>query len=70
MECSLVSIDLAKNIFQLCALDAQRNVLFNKKVKRSNLIHELRQIEPTFVVMEACYSANPWGVVLKNLVIM
>ena len=67
MKCSLLSIDLAKNIFQLCALDAQHNVLFNKKVKRSNLIHELRQIEPTFVVMEACYSANPWGRRIEKL---
>lgn len=61
MKCSVISIDLAKNIFQLCALDEQRKVLMNKKVKRANLIHELRQFEPTQVVMEACYSANPWG---------
>ena len=42
-------------------------MLFNKKVKRSALIHELRQFEPTLVVMEACYSSNPWGRRIEKL---
>jgi len=41
--------------------------LFNKKVKRSQLLHELRQIEPTRVVMETCYSPNPWGRRIQQL---
>lgn len=67
MKCSVISIDLAKNVFQICALSNERTVLFNKKVKRSNLLHELRQFEPTLVVMEACYSSNPWGRRIKKL---
>ncbi|MCP4324245.1 MAG: IS110 family transposase [Alteromonadales bacterium] len=67
MKCSVISIDLAKNIFQICALDENRQVLFNKKVKRSELLHELRQFEPTIVVMEACYSSNPWGRRIQKL---
>ncbi len=61
MKCNLVSIDLAKNIFQICGFDKDRKVLFNKKIKRSNLIFELSKIDPTNIVMEACYSSNPWG---------
>lgn len=67
MKCSVISIDLAKNIFQICALDDERQVILNKKVKRSNLLHELRLFEPTRVVMEACYSANPWGRRIETL---
>lgn len=67
MKCSVISIDLAKNVFQLCALDEERKVFVNKKVKRANLLHELRQFEPTNVVMEACYSANPWGRRIEKL---
>lgn len=67
MKCSVISIDLAKNIFQICVLDEMRQVLFNKKVKRSELIHELRQFEPALVVMEACYSSNPWGRRIEKL---
>jgi len=67
MKGSVISIDLAKNIFQICVLDEMRHVLFNKKVKRSALMHELRQFEPTLVVMEACYSSNPWGRRIEKL---
>ncbi|MEL0630918.1 IS110 family transposase [Psychromonas aquatilis] len=67
MKCSVISIDLAKNIFQICALDEKRQVLFNKKVKRSELLHQLRQFEPTLVVMEACYSSNPWARRIEKL---
>lgn len=67
MKCSVISIDLAKNIFQICALDETRKVLFNKKVTRDNLLHELRQFEPSIVVMEACYSSNPWGRRIEKL---
>lgn len=67
MKCSVISIDLAKNVFQVCVLDGDRKVKSNKKVKRSNLIHELHQYEPTLVVMEACYSANPWGRRIEKL---
>ena len=67
MECSVISIDLAKNIFQICVLDKNRKILFNKKVKRSGLLHELRQFSPSLVVMEACYSSNPWGRRIEKL---
>ena len=60
MKCSVIGIDLAKNIFQICVLDQNRKVISNKKVKRANLLAELRQYEPTLVVMEACYSSNPF----------
>lgn len=61
MKHSVISIDLAKNVFQVCALSASNEVVFNKKVKRDKLLHELRQHAPTVVAMEACYSSNPWG---------
>jgi transposase len=67
MKCSVISIDIAKNVFQVCALDDFRKPIFNRKVKRSSLLHELRQVEPTLVVMEACYSSNPWGRRIEKL---
>lgn len=67
MKYSVISIDLAKNVFQVCGLDENRDIVFNKKVKRSNLIHEMRQFPPSFVVMEACYSSNAWGRTIEKL---
>jgi len=61
MNCSVISIDIAKNIFQVCGLDKEHKVLFNKKVKRDRLLIELAKHESSLVVMEACYSSNPWG---------
>ena len=61
MNDNLVSIDLAKNVFQVCVMNSDREILANKKVKRADLLDVLRQYPPTRVVMEACYSSNPWG---------
>lgn len=67
MKCSVISIDIAKNIFQVCALDTDRKPIFNKTIKRSALMSCLSQLEPTLVVMEACYSSNPWGRRIEKL---
>jgi len=61
MNISVISIDLAKNVFQICVLNQAHKVVLNKKVKRDDLLNQLRQYEPTKVAMEACYSANYWG---------
>lgn len=67
MKCKRISIDLAKTIFQLCAISEDNQVLMNKKIKRSQLLHELRKFEPTTIILEACYSSNPWGRAIQKL---
>ena len=67
MNYKVVAIDLAKNIFQVCALDENHKVKINKKVSRNKLLDTLRNMEPTLIVMEACYSANPWGRAIEKL---
>ena len=67
MKASVISIDLAKNIFQLCALNRAKKVICNVKVGREDLLNQLRQFEPTLVAMEACYSAHPWGRAIQEL---
>ena len=67
MKSSLISIDLAKNVFQICAFDEVGQIISNKKVSRGKVLHELRQFEPTQVVTEACYSAHPWGRAIQAL---
>jgi len=61
MKSNLISIDLAKTVFQVCAFGDHGEILSNKKLSRARLLHHLRQFEPTVVVMEACYSSHPWG---------
>ncbi len=67
MNYKLISIDLAKNVFQVALLNQQNKLVSNKKVARKNLLHTLRQYQPTLVVMEACYSSNHWGRAIEKM---
>lgn len=61
MQVSLIGIDLAKRYFQVCALNRQNRVLFNRQVTRTKLPETIQQIAPTTVAMESCATANYWG---------
>ncbi len=58
---NVVSIDVAKSIFQVCVLNPQNKILMNKKVSRVRLLETVMQAGADRVVMEACYSSNFWG---------
>jgi len=61
MKIKLLGIDLAKNVFQLCALNQANKVLFNRTVRRAQLLSTIVKLEPTTIAMEACSSAHYWG---------
>lgn len=61
MNNSVISIDLAKNVFQVCEFNQYHKPTVNKKVRRAKLLDTVRQLKPTRIVMEACYSSNYWG---------
>src|SRR5688572_28953484 len=65
MKHNVISIDVAKNIFQVCVLNEHNKVHCNKKVTRANLLPQLSQLSANTVVMEACYSSNAWGRALQ-----
>ncbi|ABM25507.1 transposase IS116/IS110/IS902 family protein [Shewanella sp. W3-18-1] len=67
MNYKLISIDLAKTVFQVAAFNPDNTIAFNRKINRPALLDTLRQCEPTLVVMEACYSANYWGRAIEKL---
>ena len=55
-----IGIDLAKNVFQVCATNKHGKVISNQEIKRKQLILMLAQQSPCEVVMEACAGANYW----------
>jgi len=67
MNFKVISIDLAKNVFQLCGMDSHQKIIFNKKVKRENVLNNFSNIEADMVVMEACYSSNYWARALEEI---
>lgn len=67
MKLKRVGVDLAKQVFQLHGVDSHEQVKLRKQVKRRELLHVFRQIEPCLVVMEACGSAHYWARELGKL---
>jgi len=67
MQENIISVDLAKNVFQICVMNSKNEIVTNKKVSRKKLLDVLRQFESTTVVLEACYSAHPWGRAIGEL---
>lgn len=57
----LIAIDLAKNVFQVCGMNARQKVTFNRQLRRTELATFMQHQPPLEVVMEACYSSHYWG---------
>ena len=54
---SVMGIDLAKSVFQVCATDKRGRILFNKKIRRETLLGFLEKQEwesDAVIAMESC----------------
>lgn len=59
---SVVGIDIAKSVFQVCVWMNDGSVAWNKKISRSRLQDNVRQFDPgTLIAMEACSTSHFWG---------
>ena len=56
-----VGLDLAKNVFQVHAVDAKGEVVVARKLTRGRLVAFFAELPPCVVAMEACSSAHHWG---------
>ncbi len=62
-----IGVDLAKNYFQVHALESENGPALTRKLKRSKMHEFFSQIEPGLIGMEACGSAHHWARELKAL---
>ena len=60
MKYDLITIDLAKNVFQFAGF-VDREPKVNRQVTREKLAVLLAQSEPTIVAMEACATSHHWA---------
>jgi transposase len=67
MEITTVGIDLAKNVFQVHAVDQQGKVVLKKQVKRDQMAAFFAKLPACLVGMEACGSAHYWARRLQAL---
>lgn len=66
-QISILSIDLAKNSFQLQGNDARGNWILRKKLNRKQLIPFVANLTRCTIAMEACGGAHYWGRIFQSL---
>lgn len=67
MNVKTIGIDLAKAIFQIHGVNEYGKCLFNKQLKRAQMISFFANLPPCLVGMEACSSAHYWARKLQGL---
>jgi transposase len=61
-EITLLAVDLAKSVFELCGVNHRGRVVYRKQVKREHLIERVLGLRAgATVAMEACGSSNHWA---------
>src|SRR5438105_11328022 len=63
-EISTIGLDLAKNVFQVHAVDASGRVVLRRQLQRGAVEKFFAQLPPGTVGMEACGSAHHWARVI------
>jgi transposase len=64
---TLLRIDLAKDIFQLCGVDESGKAVLKKKLKRHELAKFIANLPTCMIAMEACSGSSYWAKKFKNL---
>src|SRR5437763_347086 len=60
-EISIVGLDLAKNVFQVHAVDGTAKVVLRRQLRRGAVAKFFAELLPCMVSMEACGSAHYWA---------
>ena len=66
-EVSIIGVDLAKQVFQLHGATAEGQVVFRKKLSRTQFVAFMRAQPGCCVAMEACARVHHWARTLMDL---
>lgn len=66
-QVAVVGVDLAKNVFQVCAASAKGERLYNRKLTRKKLLSFFANLPSCLVGMEACSSSHYWAREIEKL---
>jgi transposase len=66
MKITTVGIDLAKNVFQVHAVDERGRVELRRQLRRDQMTAFFANLPPCVIGMEACGSAHHWARTLKG----
>lgn len=66
MKITTVGIDLAKNVFQVHAVDERGRAVLRKQLRRDQMTAFFANLPPCLIGMEACASAHHWARTLQK----
>ena len=61
MEITTIGLDLAKNVFQVHAVDAAGEAVVRKTLRRAQLLPFFAKTRPCLVGIEACGTSHHWA---------
>jgi transposase len=61
MQVSTIGLDLAKNVFQVHAVDPCGKAVLVRKLRRKQMLEFFGKLPPCLVGMEACATAHHWA---------
>ncbi len=61
MQISVIGFDIAKQVFQVHAADADGRPLAQVKLRRAQVLDYFRALPPCLIGMEACATAHHWA---------
>ena len=61
MQISIVGLDIAKQVFQVHAADAEGRWVAQVRLRRAQVLDFFRELPPCLVGMEACATAHHWA---------
>jgi transposase len=67
MEVSTVGLDLAKNVFQVHAINSVGEVVVRKTLRRAQMQRFFEQLDPCLVGIEACGTSHYWAREISKL---
>ncbi len=65
MNPTIVGVDLAKKVIQICVVKANK-IVSNDEISSAHFISWLAQAKPAVIVFEACATSNYWKQVAKD----
>ena len=61
MQSKIISVDLAKNVFQIAVADHHHHIIDRRRLSRTKFSQFLAQYEPATVLFESCGTAHYWA---------
>jgi len=64
---TVMGIDLAKNVFELCGRDASGGIVLKRQIRRKQLREFVAKLSPGLIGMEACPGSHYWAREFRNM---